>query len=416
MITKYIIPCLVFLIVSIQAFSQTNQLSSSPYSLYGLGLSNETTTGSLNGLGGLGIAIPTKTFINNSNPASFGSMLQNSFFFDFGLKAQNNLISEGNNKNSNIIANFSNIALGFPVTKRSAFGVTLIPLTNVGYSISGIETNIEGSSNSIFITNINGKGGINDLKLNYGYAFTTKFRLGISASALFGQITETETDYLPNNSFVIENVSNYNGFRVGAGFQYDILKNTSIGATVNLPVSLNGSKLSTITLYTSESAADLSENTQTTIDAFKLPLEIGFGFQTAFKKYFNLNVDYKKSYWNNTNQTDQLGKYVNQDAFGIGIQYATEKKMSKFFNNLEYRLGYNFNNGNLEVNHQRIQNSGFNLGFGIPLNNGTSSMINVGYTYGNKGKITNGLIKENYHLITLNLSLEGIWFVKRKID
>ncbi|MFD0989025.1 hypothetical protein ACFQ1R_02845 [Mariniflexile jejuense] len=416
MITKYIIPCFVLVMVSIQAIAQTNQLSSSPYSLYGLGLSNETTTGTLNGLGGFGIAMPSKTFINNSNPASFGSMLQNSFFFDFGLKTQTNLISERSNRNSNIIANFSNIALAFPVTKQSAFGITLLPLTNVGYSISGIETNIEGSSNGIFITNINGKGGINDLKLNYGYAFTNKFRLGITASVLFGQITETETNYLPNNSFVIEDVNNYSGFRVGTGFQYDVLKNTSVGATINLPTSLNGNKSSTITLYTLESTTDLTENTETTIDAFKLPLELGFGLQTSFKKYFNINVDYKKSYWSNTTQTDQLGTYVDQDAFGIGIQYAAEKKMSKFFNNLEYRLGYSFNNGNLVVNQQRIQNSGFNLGFGIPLNNGTSSMINVGYTYGNKGQITNGLIKENYHLVSLNLSLEGIWFVKRKID
>lgn len=416
MTNKYFIGCALLVLTCLNINAQTNQLSSSPYSLYGLGLSNETSTGSVNGLGGLGIALPSSTFINNSNPASFGSMLQNSFFYDFGFKAQTNTLSEGSRTNSNISANFSNIALAFPVTKRAGFGVTLIPLTNVGYSISNIKTNIEGSNNSIFITDVEGTGGINDLKLNFGYALTKKLRFGITASALFGQITETEYNYLPSNSFVIEDKNNYSGVRAGVGFQWDVFKQTTLGGTVNLPTSLNGSKSSTITLYTTNSATDLTENSESDIDAFKLPLELAVGFKTYLSTNFSLNVDYKKSYWSNTNQTDQLGTYVDQNAFGFGLQYAAEKKPSKFFNNLEYRLGYNFNNGNLEVNHQRIQNSTLNLGIGIPLNNGTNSMINLGYSYGNKGQVTNGLIKENYHLVSLNLSLEGIWFVKRKID
>ncbi|MDO7172873.1 hypothetical protein [Mariniflexile sp. AS56] len=416
MINKYLILSLFLVVFTMQTRAQSNALSSSPYSLYGLGLSNETSTGKVNGLGGLGIAMPSSSFINNSNPAAFGSILLNSFLYDFGIKAQTNTLAEGNSTDSNITANFSNIALAFPVTKRSGFGITLIPLTSVGYSISGIETNIEGTSNSVFITDIVGTGGINDLKLNYGYALTNKFRLGITGSALFGQIKQTETDYLPSNTFVIEDINYYSGVRVGAGFQYDVFKNFSIGGTTQLPTSLSGSKSSTITLYTTDATTDLTENSESTIDDFNLPLELGFGLQTTLKKYFSLNLDYKKSYWTNTNQSDQLGTYVDQNLFGVGLQYAAEKKASKFFNNLEYRVGYNFNDGNLEVNDQRVKSSSLNLGIGIPFNDYTSSMINIGYSYGNKGQITNGLIKENYHLLSINLSLEGIWFQKRKID
>ncbi|MBP0905209.1 hypothetical protein ACFSKN_17955 [Mariniflexile gromovii] len=416
MINKLIILSLFLVVLTEQTLAQTNALSSSPYSLYGLGLSNETSTGKVNALGGLGIAMPSNSFINNSNPASFGNVLLNSFFYDFGFKAQTNTLAEGSSSNSNIIANFSNIAIAFPVTKQSGLGITLIPLTSVGYSISGIQTNIEGTNNSNFITDINGTGGINDLKLNYGYALTNKFRIGIMASALFGKITQTETDYLPSNTLVIEDENYYSGFRVGTGFQYNALKNFSIGGTVQLPTSLNGSKSSTITLNSTDSTTDLTENSETDIDNFNLPLELGFGLNTMLKNNFSLNVDYKKSYWDNTNQTDQLGTYVNQNLFAMGLQYAAEKKVSKFFNNLEYRVGYSFNDGNLEVNNQRIKNSSMSLGIGIPLDPYTNSMINIGYSYGSKGQITNGLIKENYHLLSINLSLEGIWFQKRKYD
>ena len=33
-----------------------------------------------------------------------------------------------------------------------------------------------------------------------------------------------------------------------------------------------------------------------------------------------------------------------------------------------------------------------------------------------KGQIKNSLVQENYHKLTLNLNLDGIWFVKKKLD
>ena len=100
----------------------------------------------------------------------------------------------------------------------------------------------------------------------------------------------------------------------------------------------------------------------------------------------------------------------------MGLQYSAKKSIPKFFNSLEYRAGFNYDNGNLEVNNKRVKNQSINLGIGMPLNSSSNSMINIGYSYGSKGQITNGLIKENYHLLSINLSLEGIWFQKRKID
>ena len=35
---------------------------------------------------------------------------------------------------------------------------------------------------------------------------------------------------------------------------------------------------------------------------------------------------------------------------------------------------------------------------------------------GSKGEITNSLIQENYHMITLNLTLGSVWFGKKKLD
>ncbi len=420
MTTKHIVYYSFLLFFSIKITAQSNSLSSSPYSLYGLGQTNEISTGKINGLGKSGIAMSSSSFINNTNPASFASIPSNSFFYDFGFKAETNNLTENGRKNSKLIANFSNIAIAFPLSEKSGFGVTLIPFTSVGYTLSNIESNIEGSTNS-FYTDVDGEGGINNLKLNYGYALNNKFRLGLTGSVLFGQITQTQTSYIPlvANNIVSTNIISlydenyYSGFRLGSGLQYDISKNMSFGAIVNLPVTLNADNDRTATSTTESLETSVSNSN---IDDFKLPLEIGFGFQSKIKEAFNFTVDYKKNFWDNTNQSDQLGTYVNQDFFGLGLQYAAKKSTPKFFNSLEYRVGFNYDNGYLEVNDQRIQNQSINLGIGMPLNSYSNSMINIGYSYGSKGQITNGLIKENYHLLSINLSLEGIWFQKRKID
>ncbi|MFV0564557.1 MAG: hypothetical protein ACK5NB_01855 [Flavobacteriaceae bacterium] len=395
--------------------AQTNSLSSSPYSLYGLGLDNEISTGKTNSLGGLGLAMPSDSFINNSNPASMAHIPLNSFFFDFGFKAQSNNLSEGNDNNSNLISNFSNISIAFPISKKSGLSLTLIPFTQVGYSIADLESDIEGSSTATYTTDINGSGGINDLKLNYGYALTDKLSLGITGSALFGTINQTETSYLPYNTLEIETENYYAGVQAGLGFQYKILPSTSIGGTVTFPTRLNGSKTNNVVLSNTSTSTTIEDDTESHLKDFEIPFEFGLGVQTAFKKHFTLNIDYKHNLWGNTNQTDKIGQYVNQDFISMGLQFANEKKPAHFFNNLEYRLGLNYNTGNLQIDRERITKKSVNLGIGIPLNNETNSMVNIGYTYGSQGRISSGLIKDNYHLFSINLSLEGIWFQKRKI-
>jgi len=412
---KYIILTAVLFIISGKVSAQSNALSSSPYSLYGLGVANDIGTGKINGMSKFGFATPSRTFINNSNPASFGAIPKHAFFYDFGFKTESNNSTEGGSSSSQSTANFSNIGIAFPITERSGVGVTLIPFTSVGYTISGIEGSIEGSTD-IFTSTIYGDGGINDLKFNYGYALTDKFRLGLTFSALFGKISETETNYILTsalNSIIIEDENYYKGVRFGAGFQYNVDAKTAIGGIVNLPSVLGGDSEGTTTVSTNavfefiETDSDLSD--------FKLPLELGFGLQTILKEDFTVSLDYKRSFWDATNQSDQTGTFVDQNFLGAGVQYKSSKNQLKFFNRIEYRAGFNYDSGNIEIENTSISNSALNLGIGIPLKRDTNSMINISYSYGTKGTINDGLIKENYHLLSVNLSLQGIWFQKRKI-
>lgn len=394
--------------------AQTGTLSNSPYSLYGLGLENYLNIGKTNAFGNSGMAMPSNSSINNLNPASFGAIPLNSFMFDIGLKTQVSFFQEGGLTQSKSNSGFTNLAFAFALTKKSGLGITLLPYTNVGYGISGIETDIEGS-NDVFFTEVTGEGGLNDIKVNYGYSFSSKFRIGVAGSYLFGKITENEINYIEPNILHINEESSYSGFRFAAGVQYEPFENISFGFTINSPVHLKGNQTYVVNQVLEDGATNevFGDNKA---DGFSLPWEIGTGVSLLFKDRFTFYLDYKRSFWEDTNQTDRLGEFVNKDFIGLGMEYLPQNRAASYWNRIQYRAGLRYDNGNLSVNKERVNGFAINLGLGFPIRQERKSMLNFAYSYGQEGQISNGLIKENYHMLTLNISLEDLWFVKSLYD
>ncbi|WP_405383220.1 OmpP1/FadL family transporter [Maribacter sp. LLG6340-A2] len=406
---------LILSITLYHARAQSEALTSSPYSLYGLGVINQTSIGKFNGLGYSGIGTKSVYDLNNLNPATYALISQNSFLYDIGVTGEINNYSNKTTSENKSIVNFSNLAFGFRIAENFGGGISLVPYSDVGYSILGVNTNIEGSTQT-FESNITGIGGLSDIRLNLGYAFNDRFRIGMNASFLFGNIEENESFTYIATTFESTEKTNYNGARIGFGMQWDILDNITVGATAQLPMSLNGQlKRSVIkNLYGSEINVE-DEKTDNVAD-FKLPLELGFGLSLKPIEQITLSADYKKNFWSNTNQTENIGTYTDQDIYAFGLEYVKNPSGHKYNQRIRYRLGYNYDNGYLNIANKKVEGYNITAGIGIPTSRGTHSMINLSYSYGSKGILQNVLVKENYHLISLNLSLEDLWFVKRKVN
>ena len=366
-------------------------------------------------MGYTGIGLKTETEINNLNPANYAMIRKNSFFYDIGTKAQYNTYSNSVNSEAKTIFNFSNLALAFPIMDRLGMGISLVPYSDVGYTLLGIQTNVEGS-NETFTSNVTGLGGLSDLKVNFGYGLTEQLRFGLSTSFLFGNIEEEEALQISNSFFELSEQTNYSGIRLGLGLQFDFTEKLTLGSTIQFPTSLQG-HVKRSALKNIDATEITVENNETgNVDDFKMPLELGLGLSAKFFETTTLSVDYKKNYWNATGQTENIGTYVDQDIYALGLEYVKDPKSYKYVHRIKYRLGLNYDTGYLEINNNKIEGYNFTSGIGLPIRSGQSSMLNLSYTYGTQGLIQNILIKENYHMLTLNVSLEDLWFLKRKID
>ena len=394
--------------------AQTNNLTGSPYSLFGIGVESTSNTGRNSGMGRLGIGIEAIDQINLYNPASFSTIDKERFAFDFGFFSEIQSVSSDDSSERRFATNFSNIAIAFNGNGNYGIGLSLTPATSVGYTLIGVESNIEGS-NEQFVSNILGSGGLNDVRLDYSRRISKNFHAGLRFSYLFGNVDETESVLAANSLVSTNEVNTYSGALFGLGLLYKFKERHSFGLTLNFPTRLGGTRDTRSEKISLGALTILEETTDERIDDFSLPLRLGVGFSSRFKNLL-LAADYSSSFWSNTNQSDGVGDYINQHVFALGSEYIIDSRSLNYWKRVVLRAGLNYSTGYLDINTNNVTSLSASFGIGLPLGNQNGSYINISYNGGQRGSTDSFLVQENFNTININLTLSGIWFQKRKYN
>nr|WP_315250074.1 aromatic hydrocarbon degradation protein [uncultured Flavobacterium sp.] len=402
-------------LVFLSSWSYSQSIATSPYSLYGLGSLYESNFGLTAGLGTAGIALPSDDFINNKNPASLVNIPANNFFFEIGGTGIQSSFEDNSKKENRNNFQFSHFAFAFPINKKSAFSLALMPYSSSSFKISGLKIPIIDGNNEYYYLDVIGTGGLNNLDLSYAYKLSDKLSLGFSASVLFGNTTDERTYSIGNSITSIDKKVNYNGIRPGLSSQFKMNQSLTFGMNVKSPTRVNASKIQSVTVLNDSGTSSLETDERSDTDDFYLPLNIGLGVNKSFKNKLNVTFDYEKSFWDATNQSDLYGDFADQEKFSFGFSYQKTKISRNYFDRIKYVAGLHYDTGYLEVDSKKIIDKNFSVGASLPLDH-LSSALFISYTYGSKGQVTNLLIQENYHKLTLNLNLDGVWFVRRKTE
>jgi hypothetical protein len=406
----------IFLIfVAVSTYSQSD--FNSPYSIFGIGKEHNSSFGNSNALGYTGIAYKSSQVLNLQNPAALAGLQRGTFIYEIGVSNSFSSKRDDNFSQNNNDFNFTSFGIGFSASNNWKMSFGLIPETKVSYEVDYVQP-VEGSiSNSL--SNITGSGGVNEVYWANAYQLYDKFSVGLQLIAYFGSISQTELLSFTTSTVEIEENNNYNGVGLKAGFQFELPQifnvNTSIGATVSLPSTLNGTQdfVSNKT-YSSGGTYEMTSEEDVDTDSFEIPLKIGVGVSSRIKD-FTINLDYKKSYWEDSYQSNDGFKYYNQNFYGLGVEYKTSSNDYKYWNKVAYRIGANYDSGYLKISNNTIDSYSFSAGVGLPISKGNFSMLNLTYSYSKEGTLNNNLIIDNIHKLSLNLSLNGRWFQRKKI-
>lgn len=418
MIKRFIV--IVALLFACKAEAQENV--SSPYSYYGIGLTNFKGTVNNRSMGGLSI-LNDSIHANLQNPASYGRLIQTNYLIG-GSHERVSLESNQASDNAKITS-LDYLALGIPLGDGFGLGFGLIPYTSVGYRILDIEA--ESASR------LSGRGGMNKVFLSVGYAFNENFSIGVDANYNFGNFQNQRTVVREGIQYGTQDInrSDIKGFNFsfGADYQRMISEDLKLYASgVYTPAiglnSENFREVSTVALAGSGEVVLDSREVDVEDTDFTFPSKITFGAGIGKPNKWFLGAEYSNlgasSYEDSFSFRNDGGEYEDASQFVLGGYYIPQyDSFTSYFDRVVYRAGFRYEGTGLVIENESIKEFGISFGLGLPVglsNRDIFSNANLGIELGQRGTKDSGLIQEQFFRVSIGLSLNDKWFTKRKFD
>ncbi len=405
-------------------------ISHSPYSKFGLGDISRTGFSHNRAMGGISAGLRARNSINYLNPASYSSQDTISFIFDFGFSGDITKMESSDDKENTGNINMDHLAISFPVTRfwKTSLGIT--PFSKVGYKLI-IE---EDGNDSTAPYNIlyEGKGGINQFYFGNSFLIGNRIAVGLNISYLFGTIEQLRTVRLTNSSYqaitYFNDKLNISDFYLDYGLQlFSDINETSritLGFTLSNKTEINAKYDSLVIREIFGYDTDTLKSVNYSDGNILFPARIGAGFTYEYSDKLLIGFDYISQNWSKALFFDQSYALANSSSFRIGLEYVpipvTDVRRGKYWQRIRFRLGGHYSKTYLQVNGNQIIDKGISMGLGLPWKNEknlfTNTYFNISYELGQRGSLDNGLIKETYHLLSIDLNLYDFWFLKPKYD
>ncbi|MDE7438568.1 MAG: hypothetical protein K2M93_08800 [Muribaculaceae bacterium] len=401
--------------------------TSSPYSMYGYGIIGDRATSLQSQMGGVGYAMNSGRQINVMNPASYAAIDSLTFLFDIGADISFLKSKEGSAKENSIGGGVNYLTMQFPICKFMGGSIGLIPYSSVGYAFGN--TIEHGALEN------QGTGGINQLYLGLS-GKVAGLSIGANISYDFSNIIN-DVFATPNGGgqTKFEHVMQIRDWNINIGAQYTFRWNRwnklVVGATYSPRKSMRGKTFVTQQETSQTTVPDTVAFSQMK-DKYFNPTSIGAGISYTYEKAYRLMVEadvtwqewskapYAALYGPEDIANKKPGELVsagmdfnNRTRIALGAEF-TPKLRGNYGERIAYRLGAYTGQDYLNINGNKVKETGVTCGVGLPTPEG-KTMINLGFEWKKRSASPMQLISENYFNITLGVNFNEVWFWKRKI-
>ena len=419
-------------LISIQQGYAQKSTSHSPYSQFGLGQMREDLLPQTRAMGGISTGVRYLTglpTLNIANPASYSVL--NRTVMEAGMYGNFTQLSRNELSDNTADFAFGYFAIGVPLQKYGGLSFGLLPFSDVGYSSKSRES----IGDLVYEKQIFGEGGINKAYLGYGVSPVKGLSIGANAGFLFGNLYDiTEVQFQGDPSMypaALKETRNIRGVSVDYGVQYsksiNRKYNLTLGYTGTLNNSINSKPSRTITISENNFNKDeiappldtISTGTFAT-QKIHLPLKHNFGFTLSKGYNWMVGADFKYADWSKFEVQEGQDKLEKSYGFAVGGQIKPDPTSVRYWNQVDYRLGFRFNKTPVVYRNQRINDMAITVGVGLPLpetNFGrTFSQINISAEFGQQGSLNHNLVRERYININFGFTINDSWFIRRSLD
>jgi hypothetical protein len=409
------------LLVSNILFAQSSQ---SPYSALGIGEIIQPYLVTNVSMGGISIGYPNTRHFNLMNPALLG--VKESFTtFEAGYTGETRSISQNDLTQNNGSGNLMYLGIAFPIKRgRWMSGFGLVPYSYANYNII-TTASINGAEDEEAVYNFKGSGGLNNLFWSHGIRILNSLSVGVKISYLFGNfdnqtVIELDQPY-SYNSALVENirVKDFN-LSFGAAYRLKTGESTALyfGGIYELQTDLNTTVYELLDRQQKGTGITLTSDTiinnlNTTIS---LPQKYGLGISFVKGIKWIVSADFVFQEWTNYKNFSGNSPLLS-DSYraSLGFELTPDaNSISSYLSRMIYRTGLYYERTPYVVNNDQIYDFGINFGVSLPV--GQASLVNLALNYGQRDGSLTTAISEKYIRFSLGLTVNDIWFYRRKID
>ena len=430
--------------------SAQNNITSSPYSLFGIGDPLEFNNTMGLSMGDVKYATSRPFYLNSANPASYSSLKATTFSLGAMVNRTRTFNQSSSQDNDNGTLRY--FGIGIPINKKIGMSLGSKPFTSFGY---GIQQDEVSDTHSGAYTRYQGEGGMSIAYAGLGYEIYSdsvhRLSLGANANYYFGnkeQSTINNLETVPgalSSAFVNSYITGDFAFDLGMLYSLDLQNLTGGDGPIESTLTFGGTYALANHLKTKfESfAGSYYYNTQRDFvysdtlsyakdtSSIYLPTRYGLGvnyqlYNRTTKDLLILEANYEYFGWSDLKLNGVSSGLSNSTQVSFGMQFVPDASKSRgFFEILRYRIGGKYKTTRINLGGTPVDDYSVSMGVGIPLVKSksiypSSSTIDIGVAVGNRGTENNGLIREQYTNIYVGLSFSpnfwDKWFEKRKIN
>lgn len=428
----------------------------SPYSRFGIGLTDIGFNPRYSALGNASIALPDLSGVNLSNPASFALFSETTFQGSVYAKSSQLLSSSA--ETNYVGGQVGEIAFGFKrAGSKWGFAMGITPESIVGYQFSNTTT-INDSLSAKY--SYSGEGGMNKVQMGFARTFilysdsthakTHTLSIGSNLNFRFGSILQVDRIIFDNAAIYNSKITNRKSFSdanftFGAHYSFPLHQRKSAGKVTrstwfhlagtfelenNVNPKVQDIRQSTRTVSGVELPVLTVLDTTYTALSFVLPqrIQLGAAITHEFKKgsSLSLSASYRKQDWKSVEDLNALIHVSNQSFHtsknvGLGIEYIPNPSggENNYFGACTYRLGMKSTETYVGLNGNNIVQEAFTCGLQMPMRSSkTTSSLCLSAEFGTYGNANETATKENYASFLIGFKLHPFerWFVQRKYD
>ena len=377
-------------------------------------------------MGGLGIYTDS-IHLSLSNPAGLGKL--GATTYAGALSHKEIRLETFDELQRSSVSNLEYLAIAFPLkSQRAGLAFGIRPYSSLGYDLQDIRSNSEGQDISVQYT---GTGGINQVFLSSGIQVMPDLHVGAAVNFHFGSIEVERQQVTEGVAFgtLDERISRINGFDFNYGLTYEpkvsskhtLFSSLRIHTQTNL-TSENSQRIGTYAPLTGNEIETIQVNLDEDFLHFteiKVPTTYSLGLGYGEDKHWFLGAEYSTQQFSGfKNPFLRSANVEYEDASSIalgGFYLPNYTSIDSYLSRVVYRAGVRLDNTGYVVNGKSLENFGITFGMGLPLGINFSN-LNLGFELGRRGTTMNGLVRESYFKVSVGLSFNDKWFLKRQIN